>query len=161
MCNASSPSDFDLLCKLSISLIMCSKINYYWFKNLLPCVPSVNVRLLVLTFKTQEVTVWFTDPVFIYHASVAVSKLRLPSWSEPFAGQQSVSFLWLSIRYPKLVHMNQLCADNTNQRILLNKAPTYKCSIEWLIIVLVEFWECGHCERSLVFLIKDLLSRLV
>jgi hypothetical protein len=34
------------------------------------------------------VTVCFTDPVFIYHASVAVSKLRLPAWAEPFAGQE-------------------------------------------------------------------------
>jgi hypothetical protein len=43
--------------------------------------------LFTIVIKSAPYHLHLSDPVFIYTASVAVSKLRLKSWSEPFAGK--------------------------------------------------------------------------
>lgn len=91
------------------------------------------------------VTAYFTDPVFIYHASVAVSKLRLPTWAEPFAGQESLNLQWLCIIFLNLcIWMNHVQIMNTSfQGSLLFR-------IAWLYSQ--PYCSYGHNERPLVLL---------
>lgn len=91
------------------------------------------------------VTAYFTDPVFIYHASVAVSKLRLPTWAEPFAGQEWLNLQWLCIRFLNLsIWMNHVQIMNTFfQGNLLFRTV-------WLYSQ--QYFSCGHHEMPLVLL---------